>query len=178
MGFIEETGAAQYYRDARILTIYEGTTAIQANDLVGRKTFRDKGHVARLVAEMVKGLERELAKRASPACQSMLLNLTPARECFEEVVSHVCEHFKSDVKGVFAGSVPYLMLSGYLLCAWQMGKALLVAEDKMAEDESFYASKAVTARFYAEHLLPLVPSIAQAVLKGSDSVNALTEELF
>jgi alkylation response protein AidB-like acyl-CoA dehydrogenase len=178
MGFIEETGAAQYYRDARILTIYEGTTAIQANDLVGRKTYRDRGLVAKQLAQMVNALEIELAKRDSLAARSMYENLKTARESFEAVVDYICRDFKIDVKGVFAGSVPYLMLSGYLLCAWQMGKALLVAEDQMKEDASFYSSKVVTARFYAEHLLSKVPALAHSILKGSGSVNELTPELF
>jgi len=178
MGFIEETGAAQYYRDARILTIYEGTTAIQANDLVGRKTYRDRGLVAKQLAQRVRELELELAKRDSLAARSMHESLESARESFEAVVDYVCQDFKADVKGVFAGSVPYLMLSGYLLCAWQMGKALIVSEDHMAEDESFYTSKVATARFYAEHLLSTVPGLAQSILKGAGSVNELTPELF
>ncbi len=173
MGFIEETGAAQYYRDARILTIYEGTTAIQANDFVGRKTYKDKGTVAQIVAKMIRQTESELAKRKSVASQSMLANLTPAREAFEQVVEFVVEHFKTDVKNVFAGSVPYLMLSGYLLTSWQMAKALMIAEDKLDADPSFYSAKVITAQFHAEHLLNLVPALAKSVLKGGQSVNAL-----
>lgn len=178
MGFMEETGAAQYYRDARILTIYEGTTAIQANDLVGRKTYRDQGRVAMQLSQMIKGLELELGKRDSDAARSMLEHLSVARKSFDAVVDYVCKNYKSDVKGVFAGSVPYLMLSGYLLCGWQMGRALLVAEDNLSSDASFYSSKVSTARYHAEHLLSLVPALEIAIVKGSTSVNALPAELF
>ena len=178
MGFIEETGAAQYYRDARILSIYEGTTAIQANDFVGRKTYKDKGAVAQAFAKMIAQTESELAKRNSVASRSILSNLTPARLAFEEVVQFVIANFKSDVKNVFAGSVPYLMMSGYLLTSWQMAKAMMIAEDKLAGDKTFYSAKITTAQFHAEHLLNLVPAIAQSILKGGTSVNALSLEQF
>jgi alkylation response protein AidB-like acyl-CoA dehydrogenase len=178
MGFIEETGAAQYYRDARILSIYEGTTAIQANDFVGRKTYKDKGAVAQAFAKMIAQTESELAKRNSVASRSILSNLTPARLAFEEVVQFVIANFKSDVKNVFAGSVPYLMMSGYLLTSWQMAKAMMIAEDKLADDKTFYSAKITTAQFHAEHLLNLVPAIAQSILKGGNSVNALSLEQF
>jgi len=178
MGFIEETGAAQYYRDARILTIYEGTTAIQANDLVGRKTYRDKGAVAQLIAKMIEQTEIELSQRNSKASQAMLANLIPARQAFEAVVEFIVSHFKSEVKNVFAGSVPYLMLSGYLLTSWQMAKAMMVAENKMDEDKDFYSAKVVTAQFHAEHLLNLVPALAQSILRGGASVNGLRIDQF
>ncbi len=178
MGFIEETGAAQYYRDARILSIYEGTTAIQANDFVGRKTYKDKGAVAQVFAKMIAQTESELAQRNSLASRSILSNLTPARHAFEEVVQFVITNFKTDVKNVFAGSVPYLMMSGYLLTSWQMAKAMMIAEDKLAEDRIFYSAKITTAQFHAEHLLNLVPALAQSILKGGASVNALSLEQF
>ena len=178
MGFIEETGAAQYLRDARILTIYEGTTAIQANDFVGRKTYKDRGAAAQIFSKLIVQTENELAKRQTVACQSMLNNLSQARRSFEEVVEFVITNFKSDVKNVFAGSVPYLMLSGYLLTSWQMAKAMMVAENKLKDDPSFYSAKITTAQFHAEHLLNLVPALAQSVLKGGNSVNALELEQF
>lgn len=178
MGFIEETGAAQYLRDARILSIYEGTTAIQANDFVGRKTYRDKGRVALMFAAMIQRTEEELATRQSPASRSMLSNLTQARLAYEAVVEFITTHFKSDIKGVFAGSVNYLMLSGYLFTAWQMARALIVSENKHSEDPDFYGAKIITARFHAEHLLSLVPALAHSVLCGGESVNALEVEQF
>jgi hypothetical protein len=178
MGFIEETGAAQYYRDARILTIYEGTTAIQANDFVGRKTYRDKGAVAKIFAKLIVQTESELAKRNSKACQSMLENLTLARKAYESVVEFIVAEYKADIKNVFAGSVPYLMLSGYLLTSWQMARSMMIAEDKLEEDKIFHSAKITTAQFHAEHLLNLVPALAQSVLKGGYSVNALQVEQY
>ena len=90
----------------------------------------------------------------------------------------VVDHFKSDTIDVFAGSVGYLMLTGYLLSAWQLSKALMVAEDKMAEDKPFYSAKIATARFHAEHLLPQALSLAQSVLEGGQAVNAFEVDQF
>ena len=137
MGFIEETGAAQYLRDARILTIYEGTTAIQANDLVGRKTARDGGRTALAIAGRIADCEGELAGSDSLAARSMLRRLKAAREAFEQVVAFVCAESKTDPNAVFAGSVTYLLLAGQLMAAgrwrvpcwprsarWQAGRAM------------------------------------------------------
>src|SRR3954466_2712271 len=106
MGFIEETGAAQYYRDARILPIYEGTTAIQANDLVGRKTARDGGQVAQAIAAQIEKTEGELAKRDSVAARAMAKRLGAARKSFLDVVAFVARESKGAPNAVFAGSVP------------------------------------------------------------------------
>jgi hypothetical protein len=178
MGFIEETGAAQYYRDARILSIYEGTTAIQANDLVGRKTFRDKGAIALELARLVEQTELDLASRNSADSQAVCKNLRSARLAFESVVHFVVSNFSKETKNVFAGSVPYLMLSGYLFTAWQLAKGLIAAENNMQSDQKFYAAKVATARFHAEHLLPQALSLAQSVLEGGASVNGFDVEYF
>ncbi|MEX8508508.1 MAG: acyl-CoA dehydrogenase, partial [Leptothrix ochracea] len=127
MGFIEETGAAQYYRDAKILTIYEGTTAIQANDLVGRKTARDGGQTARTIAAQIELTEAALDARDA-ASQVVAQRLKAARLAFLEVVSFVATHVKTQPNAVFAGSVPYLMLAGNLMAGWQMGRAMLAAQ--------------------------------------------------
>ena len=103
MGFIEETGAAQYLRDARILPIYEGTTAIQANDLVGRKTARDGGRTPKAIAAQIAVTEGELAKRGSAAAKSMLKRLAAARIAFEQVVDFVAGNTKASPNAVFAG---------------------------------------------------------------------------
>ena len=132
MGFIEETGAAQHYRDARILPIYEGTTAIQANDLIGRKTVRDGGAVARMLAEEIEATVAELRKRNSAAAEVMADRLALARVSFVQVVDWMVARFESDPNAVFAGAVPYLMLAGNLVAGWQLARALLVAEDKLA----------------------------------------------
>ncbi|MEW6098688.1 MAG: acyl-CoA dehydrogenase [Pseudomonadota bacterium] len=180
MGFIEETGAAQYYRDAKILTIYEGTTAIQANDLVGRKTARDGGQTARAIAAQIEATEAELARRDSPAARAMLTRLKAAREAFLQVVGFVCEQVKGHPNAVFAGSVPYLMLAGNLMAGWQMARGLIAAEERLAQgqDEAFMRAKIATARFYAEHLLARVPGLRDAIVEGGESVTALPVEAF
>ena len=178
MGFIEETGAAQHYRDSRILPIYEGTTAIQANDLIGRKTVRDGGAVAKGIAAQIEQTEVLLAKSNSAAAKSMLKNLRAAREAYLSVVDYVVKNTKSDIKNVFAGSVNYLRLSGLTLAGWQLARALLAAESRQAEDPSFFDAKIKTARFFAEHLLSLVPGIASSVVEGGEAVNALSVEQF
>ena len=180
MGFIEETGAAQYYRDARILTIYEGTTAIQANDLVGRKTLRDGGATAKALARQVAATEAQLAGRPSDAARATARRLKAAREAFEQVVDFIVAQGKGEPNAAFAGSVPYLMLAGNLMVGWQSARALMVAEDKLAagEDSAFMAAKAATARFYAEHLLVRASAQRDAIVDGAASVMALAEEAF
>ena len=180
MGFIEETGAAQHYRDARILTIYEGTTAIQANDLVGRKTTRDGGTTAKAIARQVAATEAQLSDRSSVAARAMHKRLKAAREAFERVVDFVAGQTKASPNAVFAGSVPYLMLAGNLMAGWQLARALMVAEDRLAagEDAAFMAAKVATARFYAEHILSRVPGLCDSIVEGGESVNALAIEAF
>ena len=180
MGFIEETGAAQYYRDSRILPIYEGTTAIQANDLVGRKTARDGGAMARAIAAQIADVEGQLAGRASEAGKKYAAQLKTAREAFLQVVDFVLANVKANPNAVFAGSVPYLMLAGNLVSGWQMGRALIVAEDKLAagEDAAFMAAKVATCRFYGDHILARVASLRDSILQGGESVTAMPVDAF
>jgi len=180
MGFIEETGAAQYLRDAKILTIYEGTTAIQANDLVGRKTARDGGQTAKAIAAQIEKTEAELAKRESAEAHAVAKRLKAAREAFVDVVEFVAGGTKSSPNAVFAGSVPYLMLAGNLVAGWQLARSLLVAEDqlKAGTDTAFMQAKIATARFYAEHILNKAPGLRDSIVDGAESVTALALEAF
>ncbi len=180
MGFIEETGAAQYYRDARILTIYEGTTAIQANDLVGRKTGRDGGQTALAIAARVEQAEQELLASGSDDARAVAARLAAARTAFVDVVRYVADHSKGSPNAVFAGSVPYLMLAGNLVAGWQMARALLVAQEHIAQgqDVAFMQAKIITARFYADHLLTKVPGLRDCIVDGADSVSALALDSF
>jgi len=180
MGYIEETGAAQYYRDAKILTIYEGTTAIQANDLVGRKTARDGGQQALAMARQVAASEAELRERSSVAARALAKRLKAGREAFEQVVAFIATQSRSNPNAAFAGSVPYLMLAGNLMAGWQMARALMVAEDRLAagEDAAFMVAKIATARFYGEHLLTRIPGLRDAIVEGADSVTALALDAF
>ena len=180
MGFIEETGAAQYYRDAKILTIYEGTTAIQANDLVGRKTARDGGQTAKAIAAQIEKTEAELAKQGGAAAKTVARRLKAAREAFMDVVNFVAGNTKASPNAVFAGSVPYLMLAGNLVAGWQLARSLLVAEEHLArkEDTAFMQAKITTALFYADHLLSKAPGMRDSIVEGADSVTALAIEAF
>ncbi|GAA6202726.1 acyl-CoA dehydrogenase [Aquicoccus sp. SU-CL01552] len=173
MGFIEETGAAQHYRDARILPIYEGTTAIQANDLLGRKTLRDGGATARRLAAMIAETEVELAK-ASPAAQAVGARLAAARGAFEAAVDHLCATAGTDPNAAFAGSVPYLMLAGNLVAGWQLARSLLAAEAALerGEDTAFMTAKIATARFYADHILPETETQRLRIAEGAESLLA------
>jgi hypothetical protein len=180
MGFIEETGAAQYYRDAKILTIYEGTTAIQANDLVGRKTARDGGQTALAIAAQVARTEQDLQASGTADALAVARRLTAAREAFADVVKFVAGGTRATPNAVFSGSVPYLMLAGNLMAGWQMARALLVAQAEAArgEDAAFMQAKIVTARFYADHLLARAPGLRDSIVDGADCVTALALESF
>jgi alkylation response protein AidB-like acyl-CoA dehydrogenase len=180
MGFIEETGAAQYYRDAKILTIYEGTTAIQANDLVGRKTARDGGQTAKAVAGQIEATEAALLKNGSADALAVAKRLKAARLAFVNVVDFIAANSKSSPNAAYAGSVPYLMLAGNLVAGWQMARALLAAQELLAkgEDKPFMQAKIITARFYADHLLSKAPGLRDSIVDGADSVTAMALEAF
>ncbi|KRC30745.1 acyl-CoA dehydrogenase [Acidovorax sp. Root219] len=180
MGFIEETGAAQYYRDAKILTIYEGTTAIQANDLVGRKTARDGGQTAKGIAAQIEKTEAELLANGTPAAKAVARRLTAARQAFLDVVDFVAGGTKTSPNAVFAGSVPYLMLAGNLVAGWQLARSLLVAQALLhkGQDSAFMQAKITTAQFYAEHILVKAPGLRDSIVEGADSVTELALDSF
>jgi alkylation response protein AidB-like acyl-CoA dehydrogenase len=174
MGFIEETGAAQHYRDAKILTIYEGTTAIQANDLVGRKTARDGGRTAKAIARQIEQTEAQLASGGDDA-KAMGKRLTAARKAFVDVVDFVAGQTKASPNAVFAGSVPYLMMAGNLMAGWQMARALLACEGSSGE---FERAKVATARVYGDHILTKVPGLRDAIVEGSAGVTGMALEAY
>jgi hypothetical protein len=178
MGFIEETGAAQHLRDAKILSIYEGTTAIQANDLVGRKTTRDGGQTAKAVAAQIATTEAQLRQVGNPAAAQVAKRLQAAREAFEQVVDYIVANTKSNPNAAFAGSVSYLMLAGNLVAGWQLARALLVAQEHQAQDPAFMQAKIITARFYADHILSKAPAMRDAIVDGADSVVDMPLEAF
>ena len=181
MGFIEETGAAQHYRDAKILTIYEGTTAIQANDLVGRKTVRDGGATAKTILARVRATQEQLAARDGDDMAAILRQLSAASTALDEVVDYVVNNTKSDIKAVFAGSVTYLKLAGIVLGGWQMARAAIVAQGKLDAgegDAAFMRAKIGTARFFADHFLTQAPGLRTAIIEGSAGVLALDEAQF
>ena len=180
MGFIEETGAAQYYRDAKILTIYEGTTAIQANDLVGRKTSRDGGQTPLAMAAQIEKTEAGLIASGTPEAASVARRLKAARLALVDVVNFVAGNTKASPNAVFAGSVPYLLLAGNVVAGWQLARSLLVAQDqiKAGHEVAFMQAKIVTARFYADHILSKSPGIRDSIVEGADSITDMALEAF
>ncbi len=180
MGFIEETGAAQYYRDAKILTIYEGTTAIQANDLVGRKTSRDGGKTALALAAQIEATEADLLQSDTADALAVAKRLKAARLAYVDVVNFVAGNTKAAPNAVFAGSVPYLMLAGNVMAGWQLARSLLVAQAQInaGHDVAFMQAKVITARFYADHLLSKAPGVRDSIVEGADSVTAMALEAF
>jgi butyryl-CoA dehydrogenase len=181
MGFIEETGAAQHYRDARILTIYEGTTAIQANDLVGRKTLRDGGELAKNLLGQVTATATELISSGNAELIAIGQRLAAASSDLKSIVEFIAANGKSDIKAAFAGSVPYLKIAGIVFGGWQMARAAKIATAKLAEgggDASFYKAKIATARFFADHYLSTSSAARISVVEGSAGVLALADEQF
>jgi 3-(methylthio)propanoyl-CoA dehydrogenase len=180
MGFIEETGAAQYLRDAKILSIYEGTTAIQANDLVGRKTARDGGRGAKAIAAQIETTEQALTGRDSAACLAMARRLQAGRRAFVDAVDFIAGQSRTQPNDSYAGSVPYLMLAGIVVAGWQMARALMAAEDRLAagDDVAFMQAKIITSQFYADHILTKAPGLRDSIVEGAESVTALSLESF
>ena len=171
MGFIEETGAAQYYRDARILPIYEGTTAIQANDLVGRKTARDGGAVAEQFCTHIDATVAQLQASAHDALKALAAPLAQANANLREVVAFVLANVKTAPNNVFAGSVLYLKLAGLVVSAWHSARAALAAQaqlDAGNNDTVFLNSKVQTSAFYIQALLPQAQALTQAILHAGE----------
>jgi alkylation response protein AidB-like acyl-CoA dehydrogenase len=180
MGFIEETGAAQYYRDARILTIYEGTTAIQANDLIGRKTVRDGGQTAKGVLARVRETLAQMPQDGGDL-SSIAQQLEQGADALEAAIDHLVAQGKGDARAVYAGSVPYLMLCGTVLAGWQMARAALRARTLLEAgdpDSAFLKAKIGTARFYADHVLSRAAGLRTAIVEGAVGTLALDEAMF
>jgi len=181
MGYVEETGAAQLLRDARITTIYEGTTAIQSNDLVGRKLAREGGATAKEVIKAMRVVEAELAQSPGEDMADIRASLSAGIKAVEDCVTWIVATYTADIKAVHAGSVPFLKLMGIVCGGWQMARAALVAQKKLAAkegDAAFYRAKIATARFYADHVLTQAAGLRNTVVRGAAGVMALSEEQF
>ena len=174
MGFIEETGAAQFLRDARITPIYEGTTAIQANDLIGRKTARDGGRgVSELVADMRETLAA-LDAADDVQLRAVSRRFAPAIEATEAATEWLLG--QNDATLPSATSVEYLMMTGRLAGGWMMARQALAAAALKREegsDDDWLDAKITLARYYAERTLPLVESSRTIVVEGAESTVAL-----
>ena len=177
MGFVEETGASQHMRDARILPIYEGTTGIQALDFVGRKIMGDEGRaMGELIAEM-QSLDNELA--ADERTVEIRAALKKGVEQLQAATSWLLEHGPLDPNTAGSASVNLLMQAGIVVGGWQMARsALAVVNGASADDASFAEAKLQTVRFYAQHIMPRAGGFADAAMAGADSVMELPEESF
>src|SRR5437660_6900734 len=177
MRFIEETGAAQYLRDARITTIYEGTTGIQAMDLVGRKIAREGGATAKAWLASLKALDADLGKSTNADIKSLRSELAAGVQAVSDCVNFIVE--TKDPRATFAGAVPFLKLMGIVAGGWQMARAALAAERKLnSGDKDFLHAKIATARFYGDQVLVQAPALRDTVVKGAAGVLALSEEQF
>jgi len=179
MGFIEETGAAQHLRDARITTIYEGTTGIQANDLIGRKIAREGGATLHGVIALMRQTEAELAQQGGAEFAAIRAALGQGIAAVTQAAEYIVANYAGDIRSVSVGAAPFLKLMGIVAGGWQMARAALVAQAKIAggDTDPFYPAKISTTRFYADHVLSTAPGLAHAVVNGGGGAMALAEEM-
>ena len=179
MGFIEETGACQHMRDARITTIYEGTTAIQANDLIGRKTAKEGGRSMKALLADIAATSDALAASDNANLRAIAACLKDGETALAEATDWLLAHYDGEPQAAAAGAVPYLKLSGVVVAGWLMARAAAAALDQeAAHNAGFSAAKAVTARYFAEHVLPEAALYRDAIVQGAEAVLALDESLF
>jgi alkylation response protein AidB-like acyl-CoA dehydrogenase len=181
MGFIEETGAAQHLRDARITTIYEGTTGIQANDLVGRKVLRDGGRSMRALLRQIEGVSDELVRSSVADLQAVGSRLREGTQALADGVDWMLAVGAKDLNAVLAGAVPFLHLCGIVCGGWQMARAAAVAQrhlDSGHGDRAFYQAKIATARFFADQDLTRARGLCEAIVHAGAGTMALAEEQF
>ncbi len=181
MGYIEETGAAQHFRDARITTIYEGTTGIQALDLVGRKVIRDSGKSLQVLLTEMRGVADTIASLDHDDLGDFHKYYLAGLDDLEKATTWLLENYQADANTPGSVAVNFMMLMGTVCGGWQMARAALIANEKIsagADDGSFYQGKIITARFYAEHFLPRTGAYLGSVMAGSESIMALADEQF
>jgi len=169
VGFVEETGAAQYLRDARITPIYEGTTGIQANDLIGRKLARDGGRTAQTVLAEMRTLARALS--ADSKLSGLASAFSAAVDALEQAIRYVVENYGIDIRAVSVGAVPMLKLFGIVAGGWQLLRSASIAQRRLPDasgaDAAFYEAKILTARFYADHVLAQSQGLAHSIVHGA-----------
>ena len=180
MGYVEETGAAQHLRDAQISTIYEGTTGIQANDLIGRKMAREGGSTLKVVITEMRAFDAAIARHESTPLAAIRRRLATAVDALEGAGDWLVATFAQDARAASAGAVPFLKLFGIVAGGWQMARAALIAQERIDSGDSdpFYPAKVVTARFYADHVLSEAAGIASTIVDGAEGVLALPEDMF
>jgi alkylation response protein AidB-like acyl-CoA dehydrogenase len=180
MGYVEETGAAQIFRDARITTIYEGTTGIQAADLMGRKVARDGGAAIRRVVAEMRRVEAELEAGRSPELSAIAGRLRDGIAALDAAVEFILSTYGKDARRASVGAVPFLHLFGVVAGGWQMARAALAAHRHVAagRGNGFLRAKLATARFYADHVLVRASGLSQEVVGGAEGALAIEDEHF
>lgn len=181
LGYIEETGIAQQYRDVRITTIYEGTTGIQALDLVGRKLAQDMGATAAAVIDQMKRDISSCHPQESKGLKTICEATQSAIERLAQATQWIGMNAMGNLNTAIACSVPYLKLWGIVAGGWQMARAATIAEKKISDGDAeseFYKAKLATAKFYATHILAQAASLASEVIGGSGDVMGLSESQF
>lgn len=173
MGFIEESGAPQHLRDARILAIYEGTNGIQANDLVGRKIGKDEGQSIKILSTEIRGLLPELEKDTSGELETVFINLRRSVDALDRSTDWIIENFSADPARVAAGAVPYLELMGRTVGGWLLAKSAIIAKKQLAlnsSDPRHLTGKILSAQYFADHILNGTDYLSETVISGSNSV--------
>ena len=179
MGFIEETGACQHMRDARITTIYEGTTAIQANDLIGRKTAKEGGVSMKVLLADIAETAAALRGSDNPDLKVLADGLGNGIAALDEATAWLLANYDATPQAAAAGSVPFLKLTGTVVGGWLMARAAQIAAGRVdGADGDFYKAKLVTARYFALHVLPEANAYRDAIVNGAEAVLALDEALF
>jgi 3-(methylthio)propanoyl-CoA dehydrogenase len=168
MGYVEETGAAQHFRDARITTIYEGTTGIQANDLVGRKILRDHGQEAQHLIQEMRDVATQCVESSDARLHAIGQTLQQALTALAQAVQWVLETQPQSPNAVLAGAYPLLKCFGVVCGGWLLAKSAVIAAEKCAQQTSdqFYAQKIAVAIFYSHHVLSSAAGLADAVRQG------------
>jgi hypothetical protein len=181
IGYVEESGVSQPLRDVRICPIYEGTTAIQANDLIDRKIVRDGGAAFRTWLSQVHLTLNHLACHQSGEFQSMESSLRKGVDALQQTAEWALSQYRNNQLQVLAGAVPFLQMFGTVAGGWQMARAALAAQRGLAQGVGnmvFLRAKLASAHFYATHLLPRAPGLAEIAMYGGNAVLAMEEAGF
>ncbi|MFD2262467.1 acyl-CoA dehydrogenase [Lacibacterium aquatile] len=181
MGYIEETGAAQHYRDARIAPIYEGTNGIQANDLLGRKLLRDQGAAMKALLEEIAATVAQLAEAEGDDLAILRHRLSLAREVLVRSTDSLLTQAQEDMRTALASAATYLDLAGCVIGGWMMARSALVAQERLfagQDPDGFCDAKLMSARIYAEHELVRAPGLEVVINDGGRCLLNYPDEAF
>jgi hypothetical protein len=179
MGYIEETGAAQYLRDVRISSIYEGTTGIQAIDLLGRKIIRDEGTEARRLLAEIQACATDLSSSPKIPLQQIAADLQKAVQSVSKALDWVLHEHATNPQATLTGAYPLLQCFGFITGGWLMAKSASLSEAVLQTDASnaFALQKIASATFYSQSILPQVHGLADTVCAGASLAQAMQDSL-